>query len=97
MPCSLQTRIILEIAATTACDADTVLFNDYVAAGGPDVTPYIGTSLPWEEKRGAADSVDWLDRFEAIDDWCKSSDDRIGRLRALCGLALLGLVNAVES
>lgn len=98
-PCSLWTRVLAEIVAVTGRKPDTVSFNDdgaldqmarlYVEAGGTVVASYVGTSLPWEDQRDSAtDAVDWIDRFEGIDDWVKHEPTGgIEGLRRLCDRA----------
>lgn len=93
-PCSLQTRIAAELIAVTGRDPGGVTCNDdgiidqmarlYVEAGGPEAARYVGTSSPWEEQREPMDVIDWFDRFDGLDSWCRYEEVGLDGLRALC-------------
>lgn len=103
-PCSFQTRLLADLIAVTGRDPTQVSFNDcgaldqmarlYVEAGGPDVARYVGTPVPWEDQRDSIDILDWTDRFDGLDRWCKSDGVGLDGLRALCDQVVSRLAGA---
>lgn len=103
-PCSLQTRILADLIAVSGRPPGRVTFNDdgaldqmarlYVQAGGCDVARYVGASLQWEDQREPMDIVDWIDRFEGVDDWCKFDGVGLDGLRTLCDRVVASMTQA---
>lgn len=97
-PCSLQTRIAVELVAVAGRSPDNATFGDdgsldqmarlYVEAAGAEAARWVGASLPWEDQRDATHAVDWIDRFWGLDDWLKAEGGGLDGVRALCDRAV---------